>query len=79
MDGKVYLARRMNLLGEPHAKLITFVAEPDKRFPFSGSDPVIPFILLLNFSHRISGDTFNNFHLLTFIYTKSSLSRDQLP
>ena len=58
MDGKVNLAMRMNLLGELHAKLINFEAEPDKLFPFSGTDPIILFILLLNFSHRFSVDTF---------------------
>ena len=52
MDGKVYLARRRNLLGEPQANLITSGAEPDQFFPFSGTDPIILFILLLNFSRR---------------------------
>ena len=69
MDGKVYLARRMNLLGEsrrnslgePQGNLLTSGAEPDKLFPFSDTDPVILFILLLIFSHRFSEDT-----LLTF-------------
>ena len=46
-----FLTRRRNLLGEPQANLITSVAKPDKFFPFSSTDPIIIFILLLNFSH----------------------------
>ena len=61
MDGNVYLARRRNLLGVPKANLATSGAEPDKRFPFIGTNPIILFILILNFSHRISVDTFKIF------------------
>ena len=60
MNGKVYLAKRMNLLGEPQANLITSGAEPDK-LPFSGTDPIILFILLLDFSNLFSIDTFKNY------------------
>ena len=51
---EVYLARWRNLLGEPQANMIISGAEPDKLFPFSGTDPIILFILLLNFCHRFS-------------------------
>ena len=50
MVEKVYLARQRNLLGEPQANLITSAAEPDKLSPFSGTNPIILLLLLLNFS-----------------------------
>ena len=58
MDGKVYMKRWKNLLGEPQANPITSGAEPDKLSPFSSINPIILFILLLNFSHRFSVDIF---------------------
>ena len=46
MDGKVYLAWQR----EPQVNLITSGAKPDKLSPFSGTDPIILFILLLKFT-----------------------------
>ena len=62
MDGKVYLARRRNLLGVPH-QIFFFSIQRYGSYYFIY--PVTQF--------------FSNFHLLTFIYTKSSSSCDQLP
>ena len=46
MDGKVYLERQSNLLGEPEANLMTSEVKPDKLSPFSGTSPIyIVFIL----------------------------------
>ena len=58
VDEKDYLARPRNLLGELQANLITSGAEPNNFFPFSCTDPIILFILLFNFSHWFSADTF---------------------
>ena len=68
MDGKVYLARRRNLLGEPQ---INFSIQRYRSY--YSIYPVTQFFSS-NFSRHLS-----YFHLLTFIYTKSSSSRDQLP
>ena len=54
MDGKVYLARRRNLLGESQANLIISGDEPDELFPYSGTNP----FMLLDFSNLYSVDTF---------------------
>ena len=69
MDGKVYLARWRNLFGERQANLITSGTEPDKLFPLSGTNPIILFILLLNFFHQLSIDTFKIIYIyFMFIY-----------
>ena len=60
---KVNLARRRNLLGEPQENLITSGDEPDKLFPYRGTNPFILFIMLLDFSNLFSVDTF-----IIFIY-----------
>ena len=58
---KVYLPRRRNLLGEPHANVISSGAEPDQLFPFGSTDPILLFIMLLNVPYRFSVDTFKIF------------------
>ena len=58
VDGKVYLAKRRNLLGELPANLITSRAKPVKLFPFCGTNPIILFILSRDFSHQFSIGTF---------------------
>ena len=45
VDGKVYLARRKNLLGEPQTSPVTSRDEPDKLSPFSSTNPIILFAL----------------------------------
>ena len=54
-----------------------FKVEPDKLSPFIGTNPIILFILLLNFSRRISVDTFK-IYIYLFLFIKISFVKEML-
>ena len=64
MDVESLSGKVEKLIGDPQTNLITFRAAPYKLSPFSGTYPIILFILLLNFSYQFSVESFE------FIYKK---------